>query len=164
MCDLDLQSKAIAKTQQLLRSAELHFNLPPCQPEITFNLRGKAAGLMVMRHNGSSTIRYNSALLQHYGQRFIEQTIPHEVAHLIARIMYGAAIKPHGNEWRSIMAFFNTPAERCHRYDTSQAGVRTMRYFEYQCDCRTHQVSAIRHNRIRSGVTYLCRACGANLR
>jgi SprT protein len=164
MCDLDLQSKAIANTRKLLRTAELHFSLPPCQPEIIFNLRGKAAGLMVMGHNGSSKIRYNPALLQRYGQRFIEQTIPHEAAHLIARIMHGASIKPHGKEWRSIMAFFNAPAERCHHYDTSQAEVRTMRYFEYRCDCRTHQVSAIRHNRIRSGVIYLCRSCGANLR
>jgi SprT protein len=151
------------RTLQLLASAEHKFNLNPKNPEILFDLQGKAAGLLVIHSSGNMKIRYNSGLLKRYGKKFIEQTVPHEVAHLIARRVYGRSIKPHGKEWQAIMSYFNVPAERCHNYDTSDTHARTMRYFEYHCECRSHRLSAIRHNRVLSGVTYLCRACGTSL-
>jgi SprT protein len=163
MSHLQLQSVAEKETRQLLTSAEQHFKLSPSHPTILFDLKGKTAGVLSIQKYGATKIRYNAALLQQYGQQFIQQTVPHEVAHLIARRLHGPNIKPHGREWRTIMSFFNTPAMRCHNYDTSMSAVRTMRYYEYQCQCKTHQISAIRHNRSNSGVTYLCRLCGSSL-
>ncbi|MEJ2612665.1 MAG: SprT-like domain-containing protein [Candidatus Thiodiazotropha sp.] len=163
MHDKNLQLKTIAKTRQLLNSAERHFSLPPIQPVILFNLTGKAAGQVVLHRQGHSKIRYNTSLLERYGSSFIEQTVPHEVAHLIAHTLHGQQIKPHGTEWKAIMHFYRAVPNRCHHFDTSQSTSRTMRYYEYQCDCRTHHISAIRHNRILSGIPYSCLSCGSML-
>jgi SprT protein len=157
------QSDALYKTHQLVASAEHHFNLPPIQPEIHFDLKGKAAGLLVIYKSGQYKIRYNNTLLEQYGDQFLAQTVPHEVAHLIAHRLYGPGIKPHGKAWRSIMKYFNTPAIRCHNYDTTNSTVRKIRYFNYRCGCRNHRISAIRHNRVLAGTTYLCRLCGSSL-
>lgn len=159
----DLQAEAAAKTRQLLGIAEQRFNLASSQPAILFNLKGKAAGLVVFQKHGRCKIRYNRSLLARYGRLFIEQTVPHEVAHLIARARHGAHIKPHGDEWKAVMKFFHAAPRRCHSFDTSDSATRTMRYFDYRCDCRTHRISAIRHNRMLSGTTYLCRVCGSSL-
>ena len=153
----------MAKTRQLLHIAEQHFNLPPSRPVILFNLTGKAAGLVIFQKNSRCKVRYNRSLLERYGHLFIEQTVPHEVAHLIARARHGPGIKPHGNEWKAVMKFFRVAPDRCHGFDTSHAATRTMRYFNYRCGCRAHRISAIRHNRILSGTTYLCRVCGSSL-
>ncbi|MES9831063.1 MAG: SprT-like domain-containing protein [Candidatus Thiodiazotropha sp. DIVDIV] len=158
-----LQSEASLRTRQLLASAEQHFGLAPSHPSILFDLKGKAAGMLILHKNGLSKIRYNPDLLENYGQKFLKQTVPHEVAHLVARSLYGPTIKPHGKEWQAIMSFFKTPAIRCHSFDTKLSTVRSMRYFEYRCNCQNHRISAIRHNRVRSGITYLCRECGSSL-
>lgn len=157
------QTAATDRTRQLLASAEQAFNLSPSNPEILFDLKGKSAGLLVVHRNGHMKIRYNATLLARYGEEFLEQTVPHEVAHLIARRLYGQSIKPHCREWQSIMSYFNVPANRCHSFDTSNSDTRTMRYYDYHCQCKSHRISAIRHNRIVSGVTYLCRVCGSSL-
>ncbi|MCG7874030.1 MAG: SprT-like domain-containing protein [Candidatus Thiodiazotropha lotti] len=163
MTEQQAQTAARERTRQLLASAEQSFKLSPCHPEILFDLKGKSAGLLVIHPSGQMKIRYNSTLLAQYGEKFLEQTVPHEVAHLLARRLYGQSIKPHGSEWRSIMSYFNVPANRCHSFDTSQSAARSMRYFDYHCLCRQHKLSAIRHNRIISGVTYLCQTCGSSL-
>jgi SprT protein len=157
------QAAATDRTLQLLAAAEQKFELKPSLPDILFDLKGKSAGLLVIHSSGHTKIRYNGELLKLYGTKFIEQTVPHEVAHLIARRVYGKAIKPHGKEWQAIMAYFNVPANRCHSFDTTKTAHRRMRYFDYQCACKCHQISAIRHNRMLSGVTYLCRICGTSL-
>lgn len=163
MTEQQAQTAARDRTRQFLASAEQRFKLSPSNPEILFDLKGRSAGLLVIHRSGQMKIRYNSALLTQYGERFLEQTVPHEVAHLIARRLYGPSIRPHGREWQSIMRYFKVPANRCHSFDTSSSAARSMRYFDYHCLCRQHRLSAIRHNRIISGVTYLCRACGSSL-
>ncbi|MET0065710.1 MAG: SprT-like domain-containing protein [Candidatus Thiodiazotropha sp.] len=164
MTQADSQTQAIATTRQLLNQAEAAFRLTPLRPEIRFDLSGKTAGSVSFGPRGRIVIRYNAILLAQYGQHFIDETVPHEVAHIVARSRYGPRIKPHGSEWKRVMAFFRAPARRCHSFDTTRAVRRRMRYFDYQCACRTHRLSAVRHNRIRSGaMTYQCRLCGSPL-
>jgi SprT protein len=159
-----LQSRITNRTRELLKSGCQHLNLSIVYPEIRFDLRGKTAGMVLFRAAGNSVIRYNLPLLMRYGEEFINTTAPHEVAHLIARTLYGPRIKPHGIEWKRIMNLFNASPERCHDFDTEQTGGRKLRYFDYRCDCRDHRLSAIRHNRIMQGSVYLCKHCGSKLR
>jgi len=158
-----LQSKVTERTQHLLQFAESHFNLSIEAPLIRFDLKGKTAGMILFPRRGSCTIRYNLPLLNRYGEAFINATVPHEVSHLIARTLHGPKIKPHGIEWKEIMKLFHASPNRCHNSNTEQSEGRNMRYFDYRCDCRSHQLSAIRHNRIQNGVIYLCQKCGTKL-
>jgi SprT protein len=131
---------------------------------VRFDLRGKAAGMARFHPGGSCTIRYNKTMLAENGQAFIEQTVPHEVAHLVARVVHGHHIRPHGDEWRSIMRLFGAKPIRCHNFTVTQTSRREMRYFPYRCACSEHQLSAIRHHRTLAGTTYFCRRCGSPLR
>lgn len=151
------------KTRTLIASAENHFNIRLNPPEIRFDLRGKAAGMVVFKPLRKPLIRYNAVMLSENGQDFLHQTVPHEVAHLVARVLHGVKIRPHGREWQSIMSKFGAKPIRCHNFSTQGIPTRRMRYFPYRCSCRNHQLSAIRHRRTLSGVTYLCRTCGSPL-
>ena len=51
-------------------------------------------------------------LLWEHTQNFVEDTIPHEVGHLVAYIVHGD--EGHGKGWKSVMAKAGYPANRLH--------------------------------------------------
>ncbi len=164
MSAADFETQAVEKTRQLIVWASRHFDRRITQPEILFDLSGKSAGMAVFSATGSVRIRYNRTLLHNNGVDFLNQTVPHEAAHLVARALYGRHIRPHGPEWRSVMQLFGAEPVRCHRFEVPDRSRRRMRYFTYRCACQTHRLSAIRHHRSQAGVNYLCRRCGSPLR
>jgi len=159
-----LLQRAMDETRQLIRRAERHYTLLVPAVEIRFDLRGTAAGMVLFPQGKPPVIRYNPILLQHNRHDFLTQTLPHEVAHLIARTLHGKAIRPHGQEWKNVMRFFGADTLRCHNYATDDIPVRKLRRFPYTCGCQQHQLTTIRHNRIQKGLTYRCRQCGEPLR
>jgi SprT protein len=152
------------ETIRLIRRAERHYGVKMPSVEIRFDLRGTAAGMVLFPHGKRSVIRYNPILLQHNRHEFIRQTLPHEVAHLVVRTLYGKTIRPHGQEWKAVMSFFGADSSRCHNYTTDDLPVRKLRRFTYTCGCQQHQLTTIRHNRVKKGQIYRCRQCGEPLR
>jgi SprT protein len=132
--------------------------------DIRFDLTGLTAGQAVILGR-KHIIRYNLQMARSQPEVFITETVPHEVAHVVTNVLFGR-IKPHGKEWRSIMAFFGIPEpERCHNFDMQDVHVRGQRRWPYACDCTTHQLSTTRHYRVLRGTQkYLCRNCGKPLR
>lgn len=127
-------------------------------PRLRFDLRGRSAGQARLQ---DWTIRLNRSLLLAHGQAFIEDTVPHELAHLVAYAMHGGRIRPHGPQWRALMDVLERPATVCHDYAVTPA--RRTRTFAYHCGCREHALGAIRHRRARAGQAYRCRRCGGEL-
>jgi SprT protein len=158
------EEQALAETQRLVRLASAHYISYIPSPTVRFDLRGKTAGMVIHLPTGEAFIRYNRLMLSENGAAFIEQTVPHEVAHLVARQLFGPNIRPHGREWRKVMLFFGANPIRCHNFPVSSTNSRRMRYFHYRCACQVHSISAVRHHRSLTGVTYLCRRCGSPLR
>lgn len=132
--------------------------------EIRFDLRGKSAGQVRICLGGRSLIRYNLELLKRGGGDFLAETVPHEVAHVLAYQRHGPGIRPHGPEWRRIMCALGAEPRRCHDYDVSGLQARTLHYFDYHCGCMAHRLSSIRHNKVAKGQRYLCTHCGEPLR
>ena len=159
-----LEIQAAARTRDLLALAFAHFGLGLRALEIRFDLRGRAAGQARYSARGPWIIRYNAILLRENPESFLAETIPHEVAHLVTFLRHGPRVRPHGPEWRAIMAQLGAKPERCHRYDLSRIPGRATRVFTYHCACGEHQLTSIRHHRILAGQTYLCRRCAAPLR
>jgi SprT protein len=125
----------------------------------TFDLKGRTAGRAWYATN---TIQINLQLARDNFNDFMEQTIPHEVAHIIARKVYGTLIKPHGRQWKSVMLFFGCNPARCHDYDT-QAARKTKRYF-YNCECGKklylkRKTAAYINNGNGNGSGYKCKTC-----
>lgn len=132
--------------------------------EVRFDLIGRTVG-MYCKKRGERSIRFNSHVFAKYWQESLADTIPHEVAHYVSDVMFDSrSIKPHGREWQSIMHFFGVePKTRCY-FDLSDIPQRQLKRFNYSCRCRIHQLTAIRHNRIKAGKQrYFCRGCSAEL-
>ena len=127
-------------------------------PRLRFDLRGRCAGQAFAQQ---WMIRLNGELLRRYREDFVRDTVPHELAHLVAYARHGAAIRPHGPQWRELMRLLGRPPEVCHQYEVRPA--RQIRRYDYRCSCRRHQLSSIRHRRAERGVLYHCRSCGETL-
>jgi SprT protein len=126
-------------------------------PDIRYTLRGKAAG---RAWPVKWEISFNPHLAELNGDRFIMETVTHEFAHLIARRL-NPNDRPHGHTWESVMLAFGQDPKRLHNYDVS--GIvsvhRLQPRYTYACDCREHQITRIRHNRIIRGAEYRCMHC-----
>lgn len=149
-----LEQEVLAKIEYCYQRAEVQLQRTFPRPTIRFNQRGKTAGSARLQVN---ELRFNKVLLLENQQHFIFQTVPHEVAHLIVYHLYGRT-KPHGREWQYIMTeIFELAAKTTHQYDISSVKGKT---FIYACQCREHQLTVYRHNKIgRNKAEYLCRYC-----
>ena len=154
-----IENLARQKLAELRAKAREFFGVE-IDPDISFDLRGMAAGQANYVEN---KIRLNRELLEKYASDFIEQTVPHEYAHLVAYRKFGGRIRPHGKEWCSVMLALGAEPRRTHNYRVSPA--RKCRRFLYQCNClgKDYQLSSIRHNRIKKGFHYFCSKCKGQL-
>jgi len=151
------------KVNECLQIAEKFFNRPVPKPKVRFDLRGRVAGqAFYFKH----WLRFNTVLFQENREDFLNQTVPHEVAHWIQDWLYGVGkTKPHGREWKGIMkTVFGLSPERCHSYNVENARTRTLpAAYKYKCSCTTHHLTIVRHRRIQNGQRYKCRKCGSFL-
>lgn len=158
------QHRVIAKTTQFIHYAEKIFNRRFSIIPVCFDLKGRAAGMYRIGKSGGR-IRYNPFIFSKYFEDNLRVTVPHEVAHYVCDAVYGLKnIRPHGTEWRRLMARFGADASRTCNYDLSGIPMRTTRRHAYNCGCSTHQLSSVRHNRVqRGGARYFCHNCGREL-
>ena len=73
-------------------------------------------------------------------------------------------IKPHGSQWQALMSQFGADAGVTFNMDLAGIPQRSQKTHPYRCDCRTHDVSTTRHNRVKRGSgRYHCRFCDGQL-
>ncbi|STV07202.1 protein sprT [Klebsiella pneumoniae subsp. pneumoniae] len=103
-------------------------------------------------------IRLNPVLLLENQREFIDEVVPHELAHLLVWQHFGR-VAPHGKEWKWMMeSVLGVPARRTHRFELASVRQNT---FPYRCRCQQHQLTVRRHNRVvRGEATYRCVRCG----
>ncbi|GAA4501827.1 SprT family zinc-dependent metalloprotease [Pseudaeromonas paramecii] len=128
-------------------------------PLLSFNQRGKAAGTARL---SQWAIRLNPVLLAAHPQVFLDEVIPHELAHLLVFARHGRT-RPHGVQWQRLMReTFGLVPRVTHNLDVSSLSGPS---FAYRCACREHSLSLRRHNKVQRGqANYLCRDCRTALR
>ncbi len=155
------------RTHKMVAMAASGFGLTLQNPAIRFDLKSRAAGMFRIR-GAETEIRYNPWIFARWFDENLAETVPHEVAHYVVYSRYRRRVRPHGAEWREVMEFFGVPPRVTCSYrpeDIADLPGRRLRYFDYACQCTTHQVSSIRHNRMIAGkARYLCRRCHGPLR
>jgi len=99
----------------------------------------------------------------------IDQTIPHELAHLVSYQLYGLAGSGHGRYWKSVMqsmASLGVECKRCHDMDMTHVKTRKVnKPHKYVCLChnRIHNLTNLKHNKIQRGCGYRCITCRGGL-
>lgn len=149
-----------ARVEACYQQAEAYFSRHFPRPEVSFRLRGQKAGVA---HLDENLLRFNPTLYAQNREDFLRQTVPHEIAHMIARSLFGRRIQPHGGEWKSIMRdVFALVPQRCHSYAVAR---RPVARFVYRCECpeRDFPLSGQRHRLVARGTRYFCRSCKATL-
>ncbi|WP_194439779.1 SprT family zinc-dependent metalloprotease [Vibrio fluminensis] len=156
--DIELRYRAQQKVAHCLQLAEHAFKRTFPKPIMRYGLRGKAAGKAYLQLN---EVRLNPVLFMENQQAFLDEVIPHEVAHLITYQVYGR-VRPHGKEWQGVMeAVFGVAANTTHSFATLSVQGKT---FEYQCQCTLYPLSIRRHNKvIRHQASYRCQKCHQQL-
>lgn len=146
----------------VVRGCEV-LGLPLFMPACSFDLRGTTAGQALCQFLGrklvGATVRINGQLLLDNEQEMLEETLPHEVAHILTDLKHGRGTKPHGAEWQRVMLALGKQPTRTHEMETTPA--RTVaRDFVYRCSCKLHRLTAIRHRKIQSRkASYRCNDC-----
>lgn len=128
-------------------------------PTCSFDIRGRVAGTA---NSQKWHIRINPILLVENLADFLKSTVPHEVAHLVARRAFTHRITSHGKEWQSVMIKFGVPPTRCHSYDTTNAST-AKELFLFECSCKTFNISNRRVRKAAMGA-YKCLSCKSTLK
>lgn len=101
-------------------------------PTIRYDVKNRYGGFAISGGPDDWTIRLNLILCYENEEHFVKQTVGHEVAHLITRVVHGSTkkveekgqtvikkIRSHGAEWRSVMVEIGLKPDTYHTYDTS---------------------------------------------
>jgi len=158
------QTQVIAEVSRYQALIAEEFSIAVPNIAVRFDLIGGTVG-MYCKKGVERGFRFNSHLFSKYWDENFSNTIPHEVAHYAADLLFDfRRIRPHGKQWQAIMRFFGAePARTCY-FDLTGIPKRSMRRFDYYCRCDTHQLTAVRHNRVTRGQQrYLCRRCRTEL-
>lgn len=136
-------------------NSRLEKNFP--EPAIVYQQRGTTAGSAWLQQ---WEIRLNLVLLMENKQAFVDEVVPHELAHLLVWKHFGR-VAPHGKEWKWMMeTVLGVSARRTHKFCTDSV----QQTFAYACQCRQHKLTVRRHNRVIRGETrYRCTYCGSEL-
>lgn len=154
-----LQQAVMHCLREKLRQANTVLQRHYPLPEVHYQQRGTAAGTAWLEQN---EIRLNPVLLLENQQSFIDEVVPHELAHILVWKHFGR-VSPHGKEWKWMMeSVLGVAARRTHQFSVQSVRSKT---FSYRCLCQQHQLTVRRHNRVLRGETqYRCTRCGQQLK
>jgi SprT protein len=155
------QDLVIQETKKYIALASQLYQQEFAYVPVKFDLTGRTIGMYKHIKKGR-VIRYNSHVFAKYFEENIRDTVPHEVAHYIVDMQFVRKdTRPHGAEWKSVMADFGADNNRTASFDLSDIPQRQYSTIPYGCGCQQHQLGVRRHNKvIKRKARYFCRECG----
>lgn len=166
MLTLEQKSEVYERVDHFVSMGNIALGLDMEGPHVRFDKKGRAAGTA---YYSAHELNFNAQLLLDNWDEFMNQTIPHEVAHLLKHTKYGTERgngmnSHHGYYWQHVMKLLGADPKRCHSMDTSkvrQAPAHKTKYIYVCPSCKTEMViSKVRHNKMLRGRTYSHSPCG----
>ena len=158
--NLDIRNRVYERVEHYIDIANNVYDMEMEYPIVDFTVRGTTAGTAT----GDHTVNFNAQLLIDNLEHFMEDTIPHEVAHCVDHYIHGHQYKrtrtgrrqrvSHGATWKRIMRAFGVDPARCHSMDTTKVA-RPKTKHTYTCSCCGSEVTVGPkiHNKIQRGFT-----------
>ncbi|MCA1800818.1 MAG: SprT-like domain-containing protein, partial [Actinobacteria bacterium] len=116
--------------QQCMQRAEREFHVDMSKVTVRFDLKGCAAGMAGWTPRGGYYLRLNTTMIQGSGyNHIVNDTIPHEVAHLVCFMMPHLG-SGHNNGWKRVCRHLGGTGETYHKEEVVYAKGRT---YEYTC-------------------------------
>ena len=161
----DQRTQIIRATNDAIAKAEKIFHQSFSTLPIHFDLQGKSAGMYQVKGT-NKRIRYNPWIFAKYYEESLSNTVVHEVAHYLVDCLWGInKVKPHGREWKNTMRLMGAEPVVRGDYDLTGIPRRQYRSFKYLCDCRSHELTIIRHRKIKEKkARYHCKICHGELK
>lgn len=128
--------------------------------DVEFGLCGLTAGTALYKRSGNHVIDLNIEGLQKFEHEMLNETIPHEIAHLVVRAVHGyrkngKKVQPHGKEFKAVCRVLGCSEETYHSMDLTPA--RKTREFMVTSRCGRIQskFTSVRINKMRrKGTVY----------
>ena len=165
MLTLEQRSEIYTRVDHFISIACDAYNTELEGPYVRFDKRGTCGGTANYSLN---ELNFNAGLMLDNWDEYLNQIIPHEVAHLVKNAVYGAErkgelMRPHGTYWQRIMRQFGIEPDRSHRMDISKVQ-QPKRKFVYECECCSTEfvLSSVKHNRIVRGQSIFAH-CGETI-
>lgn len=160
----EIKAAAERRVMECLEIAKLKAGISLKYDGVIFFDNSRAAGYVYPTR--SNVVYLNLPLMMRNEKDFLEDTIPHEVAHLVARaiqVKSGRVEGAHGKTWKAVMSrVYGLNPVRCHSYEVSGIGRKTKTY-KYICSCKKFEVGSVRHNKMMKGAKYTCKLCKKHL-
>lgn len=136
----------IAKTLEVMKQANELYNLN-IDLTVRVDLRGSKIAGQAQRKLGRYIVRLNPLFCQQFPEDTLKETIPHEVAHIVA-----FALKQddgHGPKWKRIAQSLGCSGNRCHDHTIIDPRKETYMVV-FPCGKKI-EIGKIRYNRIMRG-------------
>jgi len=155
----------VRECQELARQQFPEFNLLDSELPVVFVEKGTTAGMAKWKRISGGRIIYNVEFsieaLTNYWDDMTEDTIPHEMAHIVDFVINGKS-NNHNKVWQRIAHRLGCSGQRTHSYQVTKA--RQYKKFVYVATCgTTHKVGTKVHNKIQRGVVYSDHRTGGKL-
>jgi len=145
----DIKSRILAKHDEIMQNARDMFPAFRYAPNVRvyFYETGRSAGMA----HGDMRIGYNLHIFAQDLERFINDTIAHEIAHIVC--MYTRTDRGHGKTWKRVCRMLGGNGQRCYASDTIKPKmIRTRKTYEYIASCGTIvMLSDVIHGKVQRG-------------
>lgn len=152
--------RARAAISAVLEQARIHygFDVP-----VTINFRntGKTAGLATRRGFEYGITLNTQMLSDEHIDNLINDTIPHEIAHLVCYFDRSLG-KNHDRGWKRVCMRLGGNGNRCHSYNVQKA--RRSRKAIYVIAGKEIEIGVAVHTKIQRGAEYTLRSSKATIK
>ena len=122
--------------------------------DITVKMNGRLTSTAGRAWLSDAVVEFSTSLYAANSEAFLADTVPHEVAHIVAFRAFGS--RGHDNFWKAVAAVTSNTS-RCHTYQVNKKAPG--KTYEWKCACQSHFFSPQRQAWANKGKTYKCKKC-----
>jgi len=148
---VQIQIEFSNKVRECLEQAIEYFGVYELEyTEITYDLKGQCAGQAIHTHDNRLKLRINLEAVRKDFQDMVNETIPHEVAHLVCFLRPSLG-RNHNRGWKNVCQALGGTASRTHSIELTRAK-KVKRFVYILEDGSEVKLTKGKHEKIQSGM------------